>query len=485
MTEVTFFRKRIWKWILCIALALAVLTAAGWFLIFQVNHFSLTVALRGRESITLEYGEQYEELGADILLRGTLFWQEGIFPENAMLNIQGNVDETTVEEYILLYQASYHGLIAQAERKITVVDTKAPVITLAEDPETVTYPYEEAGFSAMDNYDGDLTAKVVRKEEPGRITYTVTDSSGNSSFVHREVPLFDPTLPRILLEGSEDWTIPVGTKFEDPGFRALDNGQEDITAAVTVEGEVDWLTPGIYPITYTVTDADENMATAVRNVEVTAKPRPETVMPPDKTVYLTFDDGPGPYTRTLLDVLDAYNVKATFFVVNSEDTALIQEIVQRGHSIGIHSVSHDYQEIYASPEAFFDDLRTMQDIIYEHTGVLTTLMRFPGGSSNTVSRRSYEGIMTILAEAVQDAGFQYFDWNVDSNDAGGARKYREVRDNVIEGLLKQPVSLVLQHDIHPYSVDAVEEILQWGLENGYTFKPLRENSPGFHHKIQN
>ena len=127
----------------------------------------------------------------------------------------------------------------------------------------------------------------------------------------------------------------------------------------------------------------------------------------------------------------------------------------------------------------------MQDIIYQQTGVVTTLMRFPGGSSNTVSKGTYPGLMSLLSEAVQDAGYQYFDWNVDSNDAGGARNTQTVADNVIRGISENPVSVVLQHDIHDYSVDAVEQILQWGMENGYSFKALSPDSPGYHHPIAN
>ena len=480
-----FRRKRLPCWLLGIILALALLALGIWFTLFRLNRFYLTVQLQGDSHITLEYGETYQDPGVKVILRGTRFWQVGFTPENIDLQTTGTLREDTPGVYTLTYHAAFRGLTAQSTRTVTIADTQAPTITLAEDAEPLAYPYEESGFTAWDNYDGDLTAKVLRTEEPGLVSYTVTDSSGNTTTVHREVPTFDPMLPRIFLEGTETYTITVGTQYEEPGYRAVDNGEEDITALVLTSGEVDWLTPGSYPITYTVTDADENTTVATRTVEVTAKPRPKTVCPEEKTVYLTFDDGPGPYTLTLLDVLDRYNAKATFFVVDAGDPDLLREIVRRGHSIGIHSVTHNYREIYASPEAFFRDLHAMQDIIYEQTGVLTTLMRFPGGSSNTVSRHTCEGIMTTLSQAVQDAGFQYFDWNVDSNDAGGAQKRREVRDNVIEGLQNQPISLVLQHDIHPYSVDAVEEILQWGQDNGYTFKPLRENSPGFHHEVQN
>ena len=218
---------------------------------------------------------------------------------------------------------------------------------------------------------------------------------------------------------------------------------------------------------------------------MTAALRPQMVWPEKKTIYLTFDDGPGPDTERLLDILDRYGVKATFFVTDRGCGEVMGEIVNRGHSIGIHTVSHDYEEIYASPEAYFADLFAMQNVIYENTGVKTTLMRFPGGSSNTVSRGISEGLMTILTRAVQDAGFQYFDWNVDSNDAGGAKTAWTVFNNVTEGVSRNQVSVVLQHDIHSFSVDAVEDILIWGLNNGYSFEPLTPNSPGVHHMVQN
>lgn len=277
----------------------------------------------------------------------------------------------------------------------------------------------------------------------------------------------------------------MGTFYEEPGFQALDDIDGDVTELVELEGEVTWYEKGTYPVTYTVRDACGNETTVTRTVEVTAQPWPEEIYPQKKTIYLTFDDGPGPYTKGLLDLLDAYGAKATFFVTDSGYDGTMWEIVRRGHGIGIHTVSHDYESIYSSPEAFFDDLYRMQDIIYDNTGVRTTLMRFPGGSSNTVSRHTYEGLMSILTQAVRDAGFQYFDWNVDSNDAGGARKAKTVLNNVVEGVSANRTSIVLQHDIHAYSVEAIEDILVWGINNGYSFEALTPNSPGFHHSVNN
>ena len=135
-------------------------------------------------------------------------------------------------------------------------------------------------------------------------------------------------------------------------------------------------------------------------------------------------------------------------------------------------------------DAYFEDLYGMQEIIYENTGVRTHLLRFPGGSSNTISCFN-EGIMTTLTQAVRDAGFRYFDWNVDSNDAGGAKKTETVVENVTKGIARQRLSVVLQHDIHEFSVEAVEKIIRWGLDQGYQFLPLEMDSPEFRHGVNN
>ena len=476
------------KWVLIAAAVLVVLAAAAWFTVFRVNQFSLELVLTGEPNMLLEYGDSFTEPGVTPVLRGTLFLKDGYTPENLEIRRETDLNEGKLGKYTITYSAELLNCQAAAQREVRVIDTKAPTITLTEDPEgslSEGVIYQEAGFTASDNYDGDITERVVRTEEPGLVTYAVTDSSGNPAVAKRKIPLRDMILPEIQLEGGEDYVITLGTRYEEPGFTATDNVDGDVTAMVQVEGEVDWLTAGVYPITYTVSDSCENTTVVTRNVEVAAQEWTDTVYPDGKVVYLTFDDGPSAYTSELLDVLDAYGAKATFFVVGSGSGNMMRQIVKRGHSIGIHTVSHDYGQIYSSPEAYFDDLMKMQSIIYDHTGVKTTLMRFPGGSSNLVSRHSCEGIMTFLTQAVQDAGFQYFDWNVYSGDAGETKRTEKVVDNVIEGIQEHRVSIVLQHDIHKYSVDAVEDILRWGKRNGYKFLALQNDSPGFHHDLNN
>ena len=145
----------------------------------------------------------------------------------------------------------------------------------------------------------------------------------------------------------------------------------------------------------------------------------------------------------------------------------------------------EFKKIYASEEAFFADLSIVRDAVYEQVGFYPTLMRFPGGSSNTRSLEYNKGIMTRLAQKLTELGFQYFDWNVSSGDAGGAYTAEAVFNNVINGVSERTSSVVLQHDIKGFSVDAVEKILVWGICNGYSFQPLTFDSPTYHHGIRN
>ena len=188
----------------------------------------------------------------------------------------------------------------------------------------------------------------------------------------------------------------------------------------------------------------------------------------------------------MLDILKKYNVKATFFVVdNSSYIDLIKREYDEGHTVAIHSATHDYKKIYSSKESYFEDLHKMESIIEEQTGKKPTLIRFPGGSSNTVSKKYSNGIMTTLTKEVINLGYQYYDWNVSSGDAGETTNTNTVVSNVISGIKKHDVSVILQHDIKEFSVNAVEQIIKWGLENGYTFKALDENSPICHHSVNN
>ena len=458
-----------------IALALLILLAATLSMDLQ-----LTVN-GGTDPLTLVYGKDtYQELGATATADG----------KDVDVQITGSVDMTKLGTYTITYKAQYLWKTKTVEREVRVVDTTAPVIVLKTVPGYMTLPgeeYQEEGYTAEDDYDGDITDKVQVRIENDVVYYTVKDSSGNETTVERQIVRADVTPPTITLKGDASITIKAGNAFKEPGYTASDNIDGDITDKVEISGSVNIYHAGTYTLTYTVTDSHGNTATAKRTVVVKPIGQSSTVTPTGKVIYLTFDDGPGKHTQRLLDLLEQYNAKATFFVVNTgyNMNKLLKAIADGGHGLAIHSKTHEYSEIYSSEEAFFNDLYAMQKLIKDATGITTTMMRFPGGSSNTISKKYCAGIMTQLTKAVQDQGFQYFDWNVSSGDAGGTKDTAQVAANVINGIGNKQYAVVLQHDIHGYSVDAVERILIWGLQNGYTFEALTPNSPTCHHPVNN
>nr|MBQ8252669.1 polysaccharide deacetylase [Lachnospiraceae bacterium] len=163
-------------------------------------------------------------------------------------------------------------------------------------------------------------------------------------------------------------------------------------------------------------------------------------------VYLTFDDGPSSYTDEILDILKQYDVKATFFVTGKTQDVyapLYRRIVEEGHTLGMHSYSHRYHEIYASREMFAEDLEKLQEFLYDTTGVWSRFYRFPGGSSNRVS----DVPMEELAEYLTQEDIFYLDWNVSCGDATGRRlSPQQIADNVTEHVEKYHTAVVLLHD---------------------------------------
>ncbi len=466
-------------------LVLAIILVAAIAMAVIVSGTMVQITLNGEQTVTVEFGTQFEDPGAQANLHSNIFHNRELEVESS---VQPQWNPQQLGTYTITYKSGYSFFRAAATRTIHIVDTQAPVIVLKYDANSFTLPgevYQEEGFVAEDNYDGDITDKVERIAEKDFIRYRVTDSSGNTTEVTRAIKYGDLTAPTLTLQGDKTITINAGEKFQEPGFTATDNIDGDITAQVTVSKDHNTNIAGTYTITYTATDSFGNVTTATRTLIVKAVKQPQVVTPEGATIYLTFDDGPGQHTLRLLDILDKYEVKATFFVKGIAASAYFDDIVKRGHAIGMHSNTHDYGKIYASEEAFFADMKIVDDLIYEKTGVRTTLMRFPGGSSNAISKNYCKGIMTRLTKAVEDRGYQYFDWNVDSNDAGGAKTAEEVYQNVIKGCSGRKSSIVLQHDIHGFSVDAVERIIQWGLANGYKFSALSPNSPKAHHGVNN
>ena len=429
----------------------------------------------------IEYNETVETPKA--YLSGKILWGKMFVVDVEDNNLN---DFSKIGEYENTYSAHFLFYKSDISKTIRVVDKTPPRISLRKVENYFTAPnaeYIDEGYEAYDEYDGDLTNAVERTVKDGVVYYSVSDKSGNVETAIRNIVYKDLNPPTITLNGNDTIYITQGKAYEEYGAIAIDDCDGDISDKIEIGGKVDTSKHGTHIVTYTVTDAYGNVASIERKIVVTKFEEPTGV---GKTIYLTFDDGPSSHTNRLLDILKKYDVKATFFVVgNRVNGDILKRMVDEGHSIGIHSMSHDYSKIYISEEAFIDDMYDTQKKIEECTGVKTNLLRFPGGSSNTVSKRYKIGIMSSLAQLVEDLGFAYFDWNVSSGDAGETTSKKQVFDNVTSGVRKKTNAVVLQHDIKGFSVDAVEDIIIWGLENGYSFKALTIDSPTAHHGINN
>lgn len=215
-------------------------------------------------------------------------------------------------------------------------------------------------------------------------------------------------------------------------------------------------------------------------------PKSTTKKSSGKVAYLTFDDGPSVNTMKILDILDRYNVKATFFVIyHGGMTKQYKAIVSRGHTLALHSYTHDYSKIYKSEKAYFADLKKIHDYVEDVTGVDSRIIRFPGGSSNTVSNKYNKGIMKTLKKSVAKKGYYYHDWNVDSTDAAGRnRKASLLLKNVKSGTGKKKVINVLMHDTGKSkmtTVEALPSIIEYLKKQGYSFEAITEDSTLIQH----
>ena len=205
-------------------------------------------------------------------------------------------------------------------------------------------------------------------------------------------------------------------------------------------------------------------------------------------MYLTFDDGPSQNTDCILKILKNYNAKATFFVTgcHQEYNQYIIEAYKQGHTIGLHSYLHEYQDIYSSKDAYFKDLKKIKQMVKQLIGIQVHYIRFPGGSSNTISRKYCQGIMSTLTKEVIEKGYQYYDWNGDSTDASGNHV-------AVDKLIRNGTSchdnnvMILCHDTQAKdtTVQALPAIIEHYKNLGYTFKGIDDATYAPHQSVNN
>lgn len=209
----------------------------------------------------------------------------------------------------------------------------------------------------------------------------------------------------------------------------------------------------------------------------------------DKIVYLTFDDGPSKeVTLKILDILNDFDVKATFFVQGrniDKNKDVILAVSEAGHAIGNHSYSHRYEYIYKDETQFWEDFNKAQDKIYEVIGAYPEIFRFPGGSLSAFNLLG-ERRFSLIANQLIASGMQYFDWNIDSGDAASAVvNAGSIRSNAFSQIVKKKHAIALFHDTDAKmaTVQALPEIIEHYLALGYRFEVLKPNGFTYQQRV--
>lgn len=439
--------------------------------------------MNGDETVELEYGAIYQDAGVDAYAQFHSISDKVI--------VESDVDTSKIGTYHVTYKVPAGKGYDTYIRTVIVKDTTAPEIILnGDENDTIEFgnEYSDPGFKANDGYDGDLTDKVTvtnNRLENGDIEYhySVEDSSSNKTEKIRYVKITDKTAPVIKLNGSSVINIKTDGTYTEQGATASDNKDGDLTSKITQEGSVDTSKDGKYKITYKVKDNNGNESSVERTILVGSSQA-------TGVIYLTFDDGPSANaTPRILDTLKEKGVHATFFIINYSEANehLVKREIDEGHAIGIHGYSHDYSVLYKSVDACYQNIIKLQDKIYQTTGKKVMITRFPGGSSNTVSRKYCSGVMTEISKKILAEGFKYYDWNVASGDSGDVQTADAVYKNVVNGIKPGRNNIVLMHDFsgNNKTVEALPRIIDYGLQNGYIFEVITTDTEMITQKIQN
>lgn len=444
-------------------------------IIYITNVNNTVMVLNGDKNINVEIFSSYDDKGIKVVRKGKV-----IDPKKYEFSVVGKVDSNELGKYTLIYKVKYKYKKMTLKREVNVIDTTKPTLTLSSDSIDVEYcskKYKkDITYTAFDNYDGDITNQVIKEDYEDKIVYTIYDSSGNKDVKEVLINYDKKPSTKFTLNGSNPTYVYVGNEYYEKGASYVDGCGKKLDGDIKITGEVNTNIEGEYNITYTLNDS----LVLTRNV-IVKKYEP-------KVIYLTFDDGPGVNTKSVLNTLDKYNVKATFFVTNQFPSYqyLIGEEYSSGHKVAVHTYSHNYGNIYTSVEDYINDYDKMNEIIKNYTGSYSNMFRFPGGSGNTVSRKYKTGVVTEIADEMTSRGILYFDWNLSSGDAEGGASTNKIINRVIGNVEKcNHHCVILFHDYKKITADALDPILAELTNRGYTFKTLSEQTPTVHAKILN
>lgn len=466
-----------------IFIAIAVITLVIVIALFKQCIAKPSFELIGQDVVEIDYGTEYKDAGYKAHAKFKDISNE--------IKVESNVNTSKLGTYKVTYKVPHGKKFDEYTRTVVVKDKSEPVITLTGDEYVeidFSQKYEEQGFKAEDLYDGELTDNVITTEttlENGdkEIHYVVSDSSSNKAEKIRHIKVMDKTAPVIKMNGNSVISLKLNATYTEQGVTAEDNKDGNLTNNVVTEGSVDTSKEGKYTIKYKVADNNGNEASATRTVLVGNSQA-------TGVIYLTFDDGPSANTTPkILDTLKSKGVNATFFVINYSEANehLLKRTIEEGNAIGIHGYSHDYKVLYASVDACYQNFVKLQEKIEKTTGQKVKVLRFPGGSSNTVSKKYCKGVVSAVSKKLLSEGFKYYDWNVASGDSGDVKTADAVYSRVVNGIKPGRNNVVLMHDFsgNNKTAEALPRIIDWGLQNGYRFDVITTDTEMITQKIQN
>ena len=331
---------------------------------------------------------------------------------------------------------------------------------------------------------------IFDEEKTYQVGVVVEDSYGNKTEKNAYIQVQNQDKQPPTVTGLTPITLLIGDEIDLKKDVVVKDDHDEAPLLTIDDSKLNIRQMGEYEVYYHVKDASGNEDTLIRKVEVLSQyDNREALKDGIKTCYLTFDDGPSSNTKEILDILDEYHIKATFFVTGTspKDFHYIKEAYQKGHTIGLHTYSHDYEYIYSSLKNYISDLNKIKDVVYQQIGMNVNFIRFPGGSSNLVSKKYNDGIMTRLTKKVIDLGYQYYDWTSINGDGEGIKTVDGLKKKAIEEIGNREDIMFLMHDsgTQENTVKALPDILDYLIEQGYVFQVLDETSPTFHHHVQN
>ncbi len=464
--------KKLWVVILSILL----LTGIG-LMIYVIN---LPLVELKNDNITVE-------INSDFIALDNIEKTRKVDLEDVKID-DSNLDLNTLGTYTIVYTA----LDKSYEATVNVVDTIAPTFDTidSETDETFALNAEDLVENIVDATQTTIKFKEEYSfdtEGDYEFIIIVTDEANNSTEKPVKVKIYkDDEAP--VIKGDKEITKYQNASFDPMEGMSITDNRDANAKLEIISNDVDMKKVGTYKVEYEATDRSGNKSTFTKVVTVKEKIVDKDYYSGQNIVYLTFDDGPSYNTGKILKILDQYNIKATFFVAgySSSHRQYIKQAYDAGHTIALHTYSHEYSDVYKSVDAYFKDLQKISDVVESLTGYKSPYIRFPGGSSNSISRNYFKVIMSTLVQEVRARGYQYYDWNVSSADASGSNvstsKIINSSTSAASGEL-----MILFHDTYgkDTTAAALPSIIEYYLNRGFTFKAIDESTPGFHHGVNN